>query len=909
MSIATELARILQAKTDIKTAINDKGGALTTEKIDQYANAIANITTGGGEVSVLTDEEHYQQGDHEIRFFHFDGTLLKSEWVEDGGSATLPTIPASVSPQPTFTLQYWMNEYENMTHDSDVAAIGYPSDGKNYVILRVQDDENASFTLVKIGDGTISWDWGDGSSVETNSNAGPYSTIYLSHTYATEGDYAFTVWVSSDPNVNTLIFFGGLVEGVATPWSSCFSLSNRHVVKAIYFGNHSVSAGLNCDAGDSFAYENISFPDSFGTRYNDYSWKTLITSSSSSFEPFPFVFYPADYAYKKQFVRVAAVKHGYGDINYPNMILPFNFAVYNEFSNVSTNANYFYPTDTVFSVLDTSDVSNEFRFPTFIAPRGNYLGTNILVRGAPIEKWLSYGVLRDNSYQFENCFYLKTLETDYIEDETNFWSFSSRSMIKRSFPLNINAITYVRLDSGGIFNVKTPNGPLDVPNMFPSATNIYANFTKELYNGVILSNNFTNYRLEAYGFANGAELFGVDKPNISIPYDTDKRLYGFNRSEIDIVINSNNYGVSGLQYGSCDWLSGRLGNVTIVPETLQNIGYGVSFNGVTVNHFILDNINFASSMQNFSANTIDISNTIFYSSSYELFSFVTANHINFVANVDSRGAYVESFRNCNIKSLNMSGIVHSSSYPSGFYGGFVDSTIGNAFIKINYKSGISFAMFTQAFSGANISGNIVFSVSNTEVPISVVGWGTNSLFTNNASVVFEHNSNVFFPKIYGSISTDNCVFSAKTHPFGTDFTTSDANTTNMFNAVTFLDVYKFNFVNIRYENAFGRGTTFIGNTLDFGTGLTVIAAYALNHQRNTLFEHFNHAGLKKNITRFIFRRETPISIPTQTFALNTYFQQTNTRIYVPDASVNAYKVATNWIRYANHIFPLSDIEP
>jgi hypothetical protein len=30
-----------------------------------------------------------------------------------------------------------------------------------------------------------------------------------------------------------------------------------------------------------------------------------------------------------------------------------------------------------------------------------------------------------------------------------------------------------------------------------------------------------------------------------------------------------------------------------------------------------------------------------------------------------------------------------------------------------------------------------------------------------------------------------------------------------------------------------------------------------------------------------------------------------TKIYVPDASVAAYKAATNWVSYANYIYPLS----
>ena len=32
------------------------------------------------------------------------------------------------------------------------------------------------------------------------------------------------------------------------------------------------------------------------------------------------------------------------------------------------------------------------------------------------------------------------------------------------------------------------------------------------------------------------------------------------------------------------------------------------------------------------------------------------------------------------------------------------------------------------------------------------------------------------------------------------------------------------------------------------------------------------------------------------------------KIYVPDASLNDYKTATNWVAYADKIFPLSELE-
>jgi len=32
------------------------------------------------------------------------------------------------------------------------------------------------------------------------------------------------------------------------------------------------------------------------------------------------------------------------------------------------------------------------------------------------------------------------------------------------------------------------------------------------------------------------------------------------------------------------------------------------------------------------------------------------------------------------------------------------------------------------------------------------------------------------------------------------------------------------------------------------------------------------------------------------------------KIYVPDAQVATYKTATNWVAYADYIYPLSEIE-
>jgi hypothetical protein len=50
MSIATEIARLQQAKADLKASINAKGGTITNETIDEYAGFVDNLEVGGAEI-------------------------------------------------------------------------------------------------------------------------------------------------------------------------------------------------------------------------------------------------------------------------------------------------------------------------------------------------------------------------------------------------------------------------------------------------------------------------------------------------------------------------------------------------------------------------------------------------------------------------------------------------------------------------------------------------------------------------------------------------------------------------------------------------------------------------------------------------------------------------------------------
>jgi phage I-like protein len=65
MSIASEISRILSAKESLKTTINNKGGNITTERIDQFASEVAALPSPKDEEEkILTPD--FSSGNHVI---------------------------------------------------------------------------------------------------------------------------------------------------------------------------------------------------------------------------------------------------------------------------------------------------------------------------------------------------------------------------------------------------------------------------------------------------------------------------------------------------------------------------------------------------------------------------------------------------------------------------------------------------------------------------------------------------------------------------------------------------------------------------------------------------------------------------------------------------------------------------
>lgn len=107
MSIATEIARLQQAKADLKASINAKGGSLTNETLDQYASAVDNIsvakpTLNAPTISItdnaLTITPNTNNGNFVTGYkVYSDGSLIATIQTTTLDLSTYLTTPATYS--------------------------------------------------------------------------------------------------------------------------------------------------------------------------------------------------------------------------------------------------------------------------------------------------------------------------------------------------------------------------------------------------------------------------------------------------------------------------------------------------------------------------------------------------------------------------------------------------------------------------------------------------------------------------------------------------------------------------------------------------------------------------------------------------------------------------------------------
>lgn len=177
---SAKIAAAINSKEAIAESVNGKGGNITADTpLSDYAEEIQAIP-----VSVVGKPSDGSR----VRFFDYDGTLLKTEYVPKGGAATAPEIPQ----HERLLFQEWNNDFDNITRDKDVGAIYTTKSGASEfdLIFGAKDSLTLDFTCT-VDSGELVIDWGDGSAQETAATVGGRT---FSHTYPDCGEYAIKVW-------------------------------------------------------------------------------------------------------------------------------------------------------------------------------------------------------------------------------------------------------------------------------------------------------------------------------------------------------------------------------------------------------------------------------------------------------------------------------------------------------------------------------------------------------------------------------------------------------------------------------------------------------------------------------------------------------------------------------------------
>lgn len=162
---------------DIANKIREKTGSTDLIKVKDLDDAIANI---GGSSAGETG--------HLVRYIDADGTVLHTEYVENGGKLTPPSNPSC---DPNYIIfDEWNYDVENyiVEQPTDVGAIYKTVDDVTYMFCRFNANTGLSPSLRITGFTSI--DWGDGTIDSSNS-----------HTYAEDGEYI--IKISGDFSFNT----------------------------------------------------------------------------------------------------------------------------------------------------------------------------------------------------------------------------------------------------------------------------------------------------------------------------------------------------------------------------------------------------------------------------------------------------------------------------------------------------------------------------------------------------------------------------------------------------------------------------------------------------------------------------------------------------------------------------------
>lgn len=184
---SAKIAAAMDSKEAIKETVNAKGGSITDDTtFSEYAHAVAMLP----EPAVVGTPADGLR----VRFFDYDGTLLKTQYVAKGTAATAPIIPEHEG----LVFSMWNNEFSNVQHQIDTGAMYTAQNGGMPVIFNISTISNTVYLQHTVTGGTSYIDWGDGSPIEENTDS-----FTSAHTYA-PGRYVASISVTEGATIRLL---------------------------------------------------------------------------------------------------------------------------------------------------------------------------------------------------------------------------------------------------------------------------------------------------------------------------------------------------------------------------------------------------------------------------------------------------------------------------------------------------------------------------------------------------------------------------------------------------------------------------------------------------------------------------------------------------------------------------------
>lgn len=252
------------------------------DSADGYSSVTVNVSGGGGE----------EAEENDVMFIDYDGKILYSYSASE--FQALSALPANPS-HDGLTAQGWnwsLTDAKAQVTATGEAIIGQmytPTDGKTKLYVRFDDANRLSPYLALCPNGTVTIDWGDGSSTSTMTGSSLTTIQRVQHTYSAVGDYV----IKLTPATGTTFAFqysqnvpGPLRHGTGTAATDGYrNYVYNGALRKVEIGN---GAQVNGYAFNKcYNLETITFPNStftFGSYVfrECYGLKSVVVPTGSS---------------------------------------------------------------------------------------------------------------------------------------------------------------------------------------------------------------------------------------------------------------------------------------------------------------------------------------------------------------------------------------------------------------------------------------------------------------------------------------------------------------------------------------------------------------------------------------------------------------------------------------------------